>query len=73
MTVQDTYAPPMTANRLQALMCDPGTVMVQNQGVWYEKYKWCRATLEEGTWNFMLGDWYFAKPEDATLFKLRWS
>ena len=73
MTVHDTHAPPMSANKLQALMKDPSTVMVNNRGMWYERYKWCKANLEDGTWNYNLGDWYFAKLEDAVLFKLRWS
>jgi len=68
-----TEAPKMTAEKLQALMADPNTVMIRNSGVWYERYKWCRDNLEDQTWNYNLGDWYFAKPEDAVLFALRWS
>jgi hypothetical protein len=73
MILQGTKAPPMTAEQLMALVIDPSTTVISDEGSWFERYKWCRDNLEAGTWNFIPGRWYFARSQDAALFTLRWS
>jgi hypothetical protein len=72
MILQGTAAPPMSAEQLEALMFSPFTTVISDQGSWFERYKWCRDNLEQGTWNFIPGRWYFARSQDAALFALRW-